>query len=222
MLTLSFITGTEPGKWFERFRERTSHGGLAVAESANPLEALAAGETELALTRLPDPRVDTGIHHVVELYREEPGVALSKDNELTLLDGTIGPEDVAGEICNYRIDDSGVVDVSKVRESLQVVAANVGIVIAPRPLLRVLSGKQVEHRGYRDSSVPDTRIALVWRKTADSDAIQDFVGIARGRTVNSTRQAAPRRSAREKSLAKQARRSARKPETKPPRKRRRK
>ena len=156
------------------------------------------------------------------MYKRQPGVALSKDNELTLLDGTIGPEDVAGENCNYRNGDSGVLDVSKVRESLQVVAANVGIVIAPRPLLRVLSGKQVEHRGYRDSSVPDTRIALVWRKTADSDAIQDFVGIARGRTVNSTRQAAPRRSAREKSLAKQARRSARKPETKPPRKRRRK
>lgn len=216
------MTGTEPGKWFGRFRERTRHGGLAARESADSLGELIDAAVDLALVRLPDARLDPGQFHVVELYDEEPGVAVSSDNELTLLKGALKAADVAGEIVNYRIADSGEVEVDEVRAALQVVAANVGIVIAPRPLLRVLSGKLVSARGYRDVAVPLTRIALVWRKSADSDAIQDFVGIAKGRTVNSSRQAMPKRSAREKTLAKQEKRASKKPQRKPaPRQRRR-
>lgn len=217
MLTLSFVTGTEPGKWFERFRERTTHGGLREMESADALGELIDGRVQLALARLPDARIDIEKLHVVELYREEPGVALSRDNELTLLTGQLTPGDLADEMLNYRPAATGEVDVGAVREALQVVAANVGVAVAPRPLLKVLSRKQVEHRGYRDAEVVDTSIALVWFKDRDNDAIQDFIGIAKGRTANSSRQAAPKRTAREKALAKQARRGSPKP--KPRRKR---
>ena len=67
------------------------------------------------------------------------------------------------------------------------VAAGVGVVIAPRPVLKLLSGKKIVHREYRNPTYPATTIALVWRKTDDSEAIQDFVGIAKGRTPQSTR-----------------------------------
>lgn len=217
MLTLSFVTGTEPGKWFERFRERTVHGGIRAEESTDALGELVAGRVQLALTRLPDARIDAEKLHVVELYREEPGVALSKDNELTLLTGQLTSGDLADEMLNYRPTATGEVDISVVRDALQVVAANVGVAIAPRPLLKVLSKKQVEHRGYRDAEIVDTAIALVWFKDRDNDAIQDFIGIAKGRTVNSSRHAAPKRTAREKALAKQARRGLEKPK---PRRRR--
>ncbi|WP_080795738.1 LysR family transcriptional regulator substrate-binding protein [Corynebacterium pacaense] len=203
MLTLSFITGTEPGKWFERFRERTRHGGLETLDSDDALALLIDAHADLALTRLPDTRVDETFH-VVELYTETPGIAFSRDSFLAAESGGIDPAELEGEIINWSVPDSGEVDPAAVRDALQVVAANVGVVIAPRPLLKVLSRKQVEHRPFRSAAV--TRIALVWRKDADSDAIQDFVGIARGRTANSTRQAAPKRSAREKTLARQARR----------------
>ncbi|AKK08326.1 LysR family transcriptional regulator [Corynebacterium testudinoris] len=202
MLTLSFVTGTEPGKWFERFRERTSHGELRTLDSEDPLTELVDARASLALLRLPDARLaaDNDAFHVVTLYEESPGIALPKDSELTLLD-TVTPEDIAGEILNY----SGA-EVAKVREGLQVVAANVGVLIAPRPLIKVLSRKQIEHRDYLADDVPPTSIALVWRKDDDNEAIQDFVGIAKGRTANSSRQATPKRSAREKTLAKQQRR----------------
>ena len=203
MLRLSFVTGTEPGKWFTRFRDRTAHGRLLATESEDPVAELLDARADLALARLPDPRV-TDEHHVVELYREAPGIALPKDSELTLLD-ELTPGDIEGEIINWSTPPDGRIDIPAVRTGLQVVAANVGVLIAPRPLIRVLSRRQIEHRDFR-GDVPATIIALVWRKVDDSGAIQDFVGIAKGRTSNSSRQAAPKRTAREKALAKQQRR----------------
>lgn len=203
MLRLSFVTGTEPGKWFTRFRDRTAHGRLLATDSEDPVAELLDARADLALARLPDPRV-TDEHHVVELYREAPGIALPKDSELTLLD-ELTPGDIEGEIINWSTPPDGRIDIPAVRTGLQVVAANVGVLIAPRPLIRVLSRRQIEHRDFR-GDVPATIIALVWRKVDDSGAIQDFVGIAKGRTPNSSRQAAPKRTAREKALAKQQRR----------------
>ncbi len=205
MLTLSFVTGTEPGKWFHRFRERTAHGGLAALDCDDALAELLDGRADLALVRLPDARV-TDEHHVVRLYEEAPGVAVPKGSVFAELGETVAAADLADEHVNYRIGTDGGVDVAQVRDGLQVVAANVGVVIAPRPLLKVLAKKQVVPLGLADDSVPTTEIALVWHRDRDSGAIQDFVGIARGRTVNSSRQAAPRRTAREKALARQARR----------------
>lgn len=211
MLTLSFVTGTEPGKWFERFRERTRHGGLAAAESEDSVAALIDGSAQLALVRLPDHRLDPGEFHVVELYFEERGIALPKDSELTLIEGAVSAADIAGEIMNYQVPSTGEVDVGAVRDALQIVAANVGVAVAPKPLIKVLSKKLVVPRTYSGDGIPRTQIALAWRQSEDNDAIQDFVGIAKGRTPNSSRQIATKLSARQKSLAKQARRAAEKP-----------
>lgn len=206
MLTLSFVTGTEPGKWFHRFRARTDHGGLVTIDTDDALAELLGGRADLALTRLPDTRV-TDDHHVVRLYEEEPGVAVPLDSVFAELGESVAGADLAGEYVNYRTAADGTVDIAQVRAGLQVVGANVGVVIAPRPLLKVLAKKQVVPLGLDDPAAPRTEIALVWHRGGDSGAIQDFVGIAKGRTVNSSRQAAPRRTAREKTLAKQARRT---------------
>lgn len=212
MLRLAFVTGTEPGKWFDRFAQRTRHGGLDPRDSDDPLSLLESGEVDLALVRLPDARVSDH-HHRVLLYEEARGVAVPKDSIFAEVGQAVPAADLEGEMVNYRIPPSGEVDVAAVRTALQVVAANVGVVIAPRPLLKILSRKQVVPLELRDDSVPQTQIALVWHKERDGDAIQDFVGIARGRTVNSSRQAAPKRSAREKAKAKQDRRAQQKQPT---------
>lgn len=211
MLRLSFATGTEPGKWFARFRDNTSHGDLVTIDRDDALEAVLDGECQLGLVRLPagseDPRVDSSFH-VVHLYEEAAGIAVPKDSIYAEVGEPVLAADVRDEHVNYILGADGSVDVDAVRAGLQVVAANVGIVIAPRPLLKVLSKKQVVPLGYVDDSVATTRIALVWRKDDDCDAIQDFVGIAKGRTKNSSRQERPKLSAREKTKAKQARRAA--------------
>lgn len=73
----------------------------------------------------------------------------------------------------------------KVRESLDVVAANVGCVVAPRPLLRGINRRGVVHRVF--DGAPGTGIGLVWRRDRDDEVIQQFVGICRGRRASSSR-----------------------------------
>lgn len=199
MLSLSFVTGTEPGKWFRRFEKFTDHGGLAAQGSDDALAHVLAGTT-LGLVRLPDPRLNDALLedcHLVELYEETPGIAVPKDSIYAEVGQALRAEDVTDEHVNYQIGSDGFLDMAALRSALQVVAANVGIALAPQPVLKVLSKKQVvplEYIPAAGESIPRTRIALVWRKDDDCDQIQDFVGIAKGRRAGSSRQAAPKGS----------------------------
>lgn len=188
MLTIAFATGTEPGKWFRRYKELTGDE-LAVVPADDPF-ALLGSEAVLALTRLPDARV-TDDFHVVRLYEEAPGVAVPKDSVFAEV-GTVSRADLAEEIVNLDFEAQPRID--DLRSALQVVAANVGVVYAPLPLLKNLSKKQVTALPLPAGEAPVTPVALVWRKTDDCDAVQDFVGVAKGRTARSSRGAAHPRS----------------------------
>ena len=80
-LNFFYVTGTAPGKWMERFSERTDYR-LDAHESADPLAVLLDprdvvndGAVTVGLVRLPDERI-TDDMHVVRLYEEVPGVAV--------------------------------------------------------------------------------------------------------------------------------------------------
>ncbi|WP_165164402.1 LysR family transcriptional regulator substrate-binding protein [Corynebacterium qintianiae] len=184
MLSLAFATGTEPGKWFRRYTEATDHG-LDTRDADDPIALLEAGECHVALARLPDPRVSDD-YHVVVLYEEAAGVAVSKDSVYAEVGERVLVDDLAGEPVNSRYVDGA--SISRLRPALQLVAANVGVAYAPKPLLKALSKKQVTVLDVEGEASP---IALVWRKNDDGDAIQDFVGVAKGRTVRSSRSAVP-------------------------------
>lgn len=188
MLTIAFATGTEPGKWFRRYKELTGDE-LAVVPADDPF-ALLGSEAVLALTRLPDARV-TDDFHVVRLYEEAPGVAVPKDSVFAEV-GTVSRADLVEEIVNLDFEAQPRID--DLRSALQVVAANVGVVYAPLPLLKNLSKKQVTALPLPAGEGPVTPVALVWRKTDDCNAVQDFVGVAKGRTARSSRGAAHPRS----------------------------
>ncbi|WP_018019174.1 hypothetical protein [Corynebacterium ciconiae] len=212
-LVISYVKGTAPGKWFARMRDRTDITFRSF-ETYDALADIDSGEATVALARLVDAtsldHLDS--YHVVTLYQEQPGVAVPVDSELTLLE-EISAEDIAEEIITINApDEQGVVDVAAVKQALDVVGANVGVAIAPRPLLRSFNVKSCAHRDYRDGR--PTTIAVVWRKDSDCEEIQEFVGITRGRTPRSTRtepagETRNKRSAREKTLAKQQRRGQR-------------
>lgn len=214
MLRLSFATGTEPGKWFTRYREYTSHE-LATADADDALADVLAGSADLALARVPeaggDPRIDDTFH-MVRLYDEAPpGIAVPKDHILAEMGETVNPPaDVADEIVNYRIPDTGVVDVQAVRDALQIVAANVGIVVAPpRPLLKVLSKRQVVPLALADAP-PPLAPHLHRPCVAQGGRRRSHSGLRWNRpwrTPNSSRTDTKKKSARAKSLAKQARRT---------------
>ncbi|APT93748.1 LysR family transcriptional regulator [Corynebacterium phocae] len=207
-LTVAFVTGTEPAKWFERYRALA--GREVTLDTANADDALGQvllGQADLALARVPDSRI-TEAFHIVRLYDEEPGVAVPKDSVFAELGEAVHPRDIEDEIVNYQIPPDASVDVVAVRDALQIVAANVGVAVAPRPLLKVLAKKQVVPLGLRVlEDHPRTSIALVWSKDSDSEEIQSFVGVCRGRKSSSSRGPVEKLSAREKSKAKQARRA---------------
>ncbi|SDL62406.1 LysR substrate binding domain-containing protein [Corynebacterium mycetoides] len=186
MLTLAFATGTEPGKWFRRYLEATDHG-LDARGADDPLSLLEAGECVVALMRLPDARVSEE-HHRVILYEEAPGVAVPKGSLYAELGERVLIDDLADEPVNFAYAPGAEID--QLRAALQVVAANVGVAFAPKPLLKALSKKQVTVLDVEGETTP---VALVWRKSDDGDAVQDFVGIAKGRSVRSSRNA-PRKA----------------------------
>ena len=187
MLRIAFVTGTEPGKWFARYRETTFHG-LEELPSDDPFALVEAGEADLALMRLDDRVGEPGeTYHCVSLYSEAPGVAVPKDSVFAEMGEKLAPREFAGEIFNFTYKPDSLID--DLRSALQIVAANVGVAYAPAPLLKVLSKKQVAvvELTSQPEGMEPTEIGLVWKVNADSDAIQDFVGVAKGRTRNSSR-----------------------------------
>ena len=185
MLTIAFATGTEPGKWFRRFEELTG-SRLETVPADDPF-VLVGKQATAALVRLPDERV-TDEYHVVRLYEEAAGVAVPKDSVYAEV-GEVTRSDLADEIVNF----DGQSPIDDLRSALQVVAANVGVAYGPLPLLKNLARKQIKALPLVGEE-PATQIALVWRKADDSDAVQDFVGVTKGRTVRSSRGKAHPRS----------------------------
>ncbi len=196
-LKVVFSPGVTPDKWFGRFDERTRGWRAAGAQTDDPIRYITAQAADIAIVRLPAEGelaaigVDESLHHV-RLYEEQIGIAAPKEHPLAAFD-TVQPtdlEELADEIMNYQTPPNGEIDIAAVREALMVVAANVGLCIAPRPLLRAINQRGVVHRDLLDApaEIGRTRVALVWLKEHDSEVIQDFVGICRGRSAESGRQ----------------------------------
>lgn len=187
-LRVVFSPGVQPDKWFGRFDERVPGWRVAGAAADDPLKYITAGAADVALVRLGASDVDKNIFHQVHLYDEQVGVAAPKEHPVKVMDAVRYAE-LDGEMEMYVTPADGVVDIDKLKEALGVVAANVGVAIAPRPLLRALNVRGVVHRDLFHATSPGaTRVAMVWRIDRDDDVIQDFVGICRGRKAESSRQ----------------------------------
>ena len=218
-LRVAFVPGVMPEKWFRRYRERT---GLELTSFSadDPVAELRAGRADMALAR--DPREDESLHRI-RLYDEACGIAVEREHVLSLLkDGeVVDRADLEGE--TVLLDASSAADPGEVRDMLQVVATGAGVVLAPRPLLRALNARGTTHREIAPAAgATPTTLWLTWPKDGDDDLTQELAGIVRGRREGSRRSAladdrTPKKkmSAREKTLAKQARRQAAKTGGKP-------
>ena len=89
------------------------------------------------------------------------------------------------------------------------VAAGVGVLVVPQSLARLHHRKDLTYRPIVDA--PTCPVALAIPEGEQSALVAEFIGIVRGRKPNSSRgqaEPAPKRTAREKTLAKQAARAA--------------
>jgi hypothetical protein len=64
-----------------------------------------------------------------------------------------------------------------------------GLLVVPQSLARLHHRKDLTYRPLTDA--PESQVALTWPDGEPSELMEQFIGIVRGRTVNSTRGPAP-------------------------------
>ncbi|KTR51408.1 LysR family transcriptional regulator substrate-binding protein [Curtobacterium oceanosedimentum] len=180
-LTIAFVPGVSPAKWVRVWRERFPDAelGLLPIGPADVDQAL-TGEADMAFARMP-----VGAHlNAIPLWTETAVVAMPKD-------GSLASADVVTEadLADVHVVDAGPVP-DDVSAALDLVEANVGVVVLPQSLFRAASRKDLVAKPLDGAA--GTRIALVWRDADASDTTEEFIGVVRGRTANSSRNVADR------------------------------
>lgn len=168
---VAFVVGVTPAKWARVWGERMPRHPLTLLAVTDALAALEDRTAQVALTRLP---VDTERYSAIPLYTEQPVVVAPKGHAIEALDA-LALADLAGE----------TVLEGEWGPTVELVAANVGVTVLPQSVARALSRRDIVARPVTDA--PTTRVALVWPIDASSELIDEFIGIVRGRTANSSR-----------------------------------
>jgi DNA-binding transcriptional LysR family regulator len=177
-LRIAFAPGVTVGKWTARWAER--HPDL-------PLEVLAVSDTDarsilftaqltVSFARLP---IDRDGLSVIRLYGEVPVLVVPRDSVFATRESV-----TATEVASL----AGVVDyptAGNVKDAVALVAAGVGALRLPHSVARWTARKDVVAVPIADGT--ETEIAICWIADQTSPLIDDFVGIVRGRTAQSSR-----------------------------------
>ncbi|CAN5138254.1 LysR substrate-binding domain-containing protein [soil metagenome] len=170
---VSFVPGVTPGKWERIWAERMPHMPLELrpALQAEALAAVHDGTAQMAFLR--DVAPDDSLH-VIQLYREEPVVLTAKDSVVAAFDSVT----VADLVDETMLDGWS-------SDTVELVAAGVGLAIMPQSVARTHSRRDVVARPIIDGA--DSGIGLAWLAGSKDPRVETFMGIVRGRTANSTR-----------------------------------
>ena len=216
-LTVGYVPGVTPAKWARTWAERHPDIRLQLqaVDAADAAEAVRSGEMDVALLR---PQADTSGVALIGLYDETTVVVVPTDHLLTAAD-TVTAADLDGEPVLLPLDDvvawpltPGVLVEHRpenVKDATELVAAGVGVLVVPQSLARLHHRKDLTYRPIADA--PTCPVALAIPEGEQSALVAEFIGIVRGRKPSSSRgqaEPAPKRTAREKTLAKQAARAA--------------
>ncbi|MFD1720724.1 LysR substrate-binding domain-containing protein [Amnibacterium endophyticum] len=169
-LVIGVVAGVTPDRWIRAWRERRSDVPLDVVAVDDPVAALADGVT-MVFARLPLEAEDL---HVIPLWEETPVVVAARDHPVKAFDA-VAEADLAGEEVRPGWDE----------QTLDLVAAGHGIALMPQSVFRATGRRDLVARPVHDAA--PTRIGLAWRRDAGGEDVDDFIGIVRGRTENSSR-----------------------------------
>jgi hypothetical protein len=147
-----------------------------MSDGGTQLSVLRDGSADLSFVRLPVER--EGLN-VIPLYEEQPVVVAPKGHEITVFED-VALEDLAEE------DFLDADELGGPEMALQVVASGAGLLILPMSVARHFNTKDTVAR--RLTGAPATEIALAWPSDATDEVIEEFIGIVRGRTAQSSRQ----------------------------------
>ncbi|RIX28822.1 LysR family transcriptional regulator [Amnibacterium setariae] len=128
----------------------------------------------MVFARLPVDGADADGLHVIPLWEETPVVVAAKDHPVKVFDA-VTEADLADEEL-YPGWDEGALDI---------VAAGHGIARMPQSVFRATGRKDLVARPITDAA--PSRVGLVWPRSEGGPLVDEFIGIVRGRTANSSR-----------------------------------
>ncbi len=216
-LTLGYVPGGTPAKWARVWAQRHPEVPLqlCVVAAADAPTAVREGTVDMALLR---PPADTSGLAVIPLYDEATVIVVRTDHVLSAFD-TFTAADIDGEPMLLPLDDvlawagapGSPVDhrPETTEDAIELVAAGIGALIVPQSLARLYHRKDLTYRPITDA--PACPVALAFPEGPQTELVDEFIGIVRGRKPGSSRgqdQPAQKRTAREKTIAKQAARAA--------------
>jgi DNA-binding transcriptional LysR family regulator len=195
---LAHVAGVTPSKWQRIWAQRLPEVPFTLVQAPDDqvVGLVRGGEVDAALLRLPIDRTDL---HAIPLYTETTVVVVPKEHWVAAADEVTVAE-LADEVVLHPLDNVLDWDEPPGRPStdrpvttahaIGVVAAAAGLLLVPQSLARLHHRKDLVHRPVTDAV--QSGVALVWPSVEDtSDLMDQFIGIVRGRTVNSTRGRAP-------------------------------
>ncbi|WP_103503577.1 MULTISPECIES: LysR family substrate-binding domain-containing protein [unclassified Streptomyces] len=190
---LLYVPGVTPTKWVRIWNERLPDVPL-VLDQVPAVEAAAAlreHRADAGFVRVPADRNGLSL---IPLYTETTVVVVPKDHLFAAAE-EITAEDLADEIVLHPHDDTlgwerppGLPAFERpatTADAVELVGAGIGLLVVPQSLARLHHRRDLTYRTV--TGVPQSGVGLSWPEEATTDLVDDFIGIVRGRTVNSTR-----------------------------------
>ncbi|WP_308250042.1 LysR substrate-binding domain-containing protein [Sphaerisporangium fuscum] len=209
---LAYAPGVTPAKWVGIWTERMPGVPitLVAAPAAEVVGLLRDGGADAGFVRLP---VDRDGLSVIPLYMETTVVVVPKEHAVAAVD-EVAVADLADDEVFHPLDDTiewtvrpglpAFTRPATTAEAVKLVAAETGLLLVPQSLARLHHRRDLTYRPVPDA--PQSQVGLAWPTDATTDLVEDFIGIVRGRTANSSRGRTPDSPAK-----KPARRQAQKP-----------
>lgn len=194
---LAYVPGVTPAKWVRTWHERMPDVPLTLIQvpAAEAADLVRDRGADAVLLRLPIDR--TGLH-AIPLYAETTVVVVQKDHPVTAAD-EVSTADVVDDVVLHPHDDTldwarppgrpAAQRPATTGDAIELVAAGVGLLVVPQSLARLHHRRDLTYRPVTDA--PESRIALSWPEDETTELMEQFIGIVRGRTANSTRGRAP-------------------------------
>jgi DNA-binding transcriptional LysR family regulator len=173
VLRIGAVPGVTLTKWTTIWRQRFPTVRLEAVDvpERDQRRALDDADVDMCFVRLP---IDTEGLHLIRLYEEVPVAWLAKEHPLAGLD-ELTTADLAGERVLEEVD----------AEAIDLVATEVAVLRVPMSIARSHSRRDLVYRPVTDA--PSTTVGLAWLVENDHPSIQEFIGVVRGRTENSSR-----------------------------------
>jgi hypothetical protein len=191
---LAYVPGVTPAKWVRVWNERLPETPIALrlVPAGEGEATLHDGGADAGLVRLP---VDKTHLSAIPLYTETSVVVVPKDHELADAE-EVSVAELAELVVLHPLDDVlGWEDgtpgepaferPATTADAVDLVSAGIGVLIVPQSLARLHHRRDLTYRPMTDA--PQSQIALSWPQDRTTDLVEEFIGIVRGRTVNSSR-----------------------------------